>query len=245
MTRRFDILTLFPEALRPFLEASLLGKAVEKKLVEFHLHQLRDWAQDKHRRVDDVLYGGGEGMVMKPEPLAAAIEEIRRDYKKGRTIYLSPQGRRLDQALVRELSSYDELLLVCGRYEGIDERILEGWIDEEISLGDFVLCGGELPAMAVVEAVTRLQPGVVGKEASILKESFADGLLEYPHYTRPPEFKGRKVPEILLQGHHGEIEAWRRREALRRTFEKRPDLLNQIDLSEEDKRFLESLKAPR
>ncbi|HKY63843.1 MAG TPA: tRNA (guanosine(37)-N1)-methyltransferase TrmD [bacterium] len=245
MTRRFDILTLFPEALRPFLEASLLGKAAEKKLIEFHLHQLRDWAQDKHRRVDDVLYGGGEGMVMKPEPLAAAIEELRQGYQKGRVIYLSPQGRRLDQALVRELSDYDELLLVCGRYEGVDERILEGWIDEEVSLGDFVLFGGELPALALVEAISRLQPGVVGKEASILKESFADGLLEYPHYTRPPEFKGRKVPEILLQGNHGEIEAWRRREALRRTFEKRPDLLNQIDLSEEDRRFLNGLKAPR
>lgn len=245
MTRRFDILTLFPEALRPFLQASLLGKAAEKGLVEFRLHQLRDWATDKHRRVDDVLYGGGDGMVMKPEPLAAAIEAIRGDYKKGRVIYLSPQGRVLDQALVRELSDYEELLLVCGRYEGVDERILEGWIDEEVSLGDFVLCGGELPALAVAEAVTRLQPGVVGKEASVLKESFADGLLEYPHYTRPPEFQGRKVPEILLQGNHGEIETWRRHEALRRTLEKRPDLLKKVDLSEEDRRFLESLKASR
>lgn len=244
MTRRFDILTLFPEALRPFLQASLLGKAAEKGLVEFVLHQLRDWAHDKHRRVDDVLYGGGDGMVMKPEPLAAAIESIRKDYKKGRVIYLSPQGRRLDQALVRELSGYEEILLVCGRYEGVDERILEGWIDEEVSLGDFVLCGGELPALALVEAVTRLQPGVVGKEASIEKESFADGLLEYPHYTRPPEFQGRQVPEILLNGNHAEIDSWRRRQALRRTYEKRPDLLDKIELSEEDRRFLESLKAP-
>src|SRR5919106_1323981 len=137
MTKRFDILTLFPEALRPFLQASLLGKAAEKGLVEFHLHQLRDWASDKHRRVDDVLYGGGEGMVMKPEPLAAAIEDIRQGYKKGRVIYLSPQGRVLTQDLVRELSDYEEILLVCGRYEGVDERVLEVWVDEEISLGDF------------------------------------------------------------------------------------------------------------
>jgi len=245
MTKRFDILSLFPEALRPYLQASLLGKAQEKGLVDFHLHQLRDYATDKHRRVDDEVYGGGEGMVMKPEPLAAAIEDITKNYRKGRVIYLSPQGRVLTQAVVRELFDYEEILLISGRYEGIDERILEGWVDEEISLGDFVLCGGELAALSVVESVTRLVPGVVGKEASLREESFSDGLLEYPHYTRPPAFQGRSVPEILLHGNHGEIQHWRRREALRRTLEKRPDLLEKLALSEDDRKILESLRKLR
>jgi len=245
MTRRFDILTLFPEGIVTYLQSSLLGKAVEKDLLEFKVHQMRDYAEDKHRRVDDVLYGGGEGMVMKPEPLAKAIEQIRKDYRKGRVIYLSPQGRRLDQALVRELGDYQELLLICGRYEGIDERILEGWVDEEVSLGDFVLCGGELAALAVVECIARYVPGVVGKAKSLEEESFAEGLLEYPHYTRPEEFQGRRVPDILLSGNHGEIERWRRREALRRTFEKRPDLLEGLKLSEEEREFIEELREKR
>jgi tRNA (guanine37-N1)-methyltransferase len=241
MTTRFDILTLFPEAVESYLQASLLGKAAEKKLVQYFLHQLRDWATDKHRRVDDEVYGGGEGMVFKPEPLAASIDEIRKKYKNGRVIYLSPQGRSLNQQVVEELSSYDEILLICGRYEGIDERILEGWVDEEISLGDFVLCGGEIAALAVVESITRLVPGVVGKAASLEDETFSHGLLEYPHYTRPPVFAGQEVPEILLQGNHGEIEKWRRQEALKRTFRKRPDLLEKIKLNQEDIVFLRSL----
>lgn len=242
MIRRFDILTLFPESLREYLTVSLLGKAADQGLLQFHLHQLRDWATDKHRTVDDSTFGGGEGMVLKPEPLARAIEEIRKDYQKGRVIYLSPQGRRLTQEVVRELSEYEELLLICGRYEGVDERILEGWVDEQISLGDFILCGGELPALSLVEAVARLTPGVVGKEGSLVEESFSDGLLEYPHYTRPREFEGREVPDVLLEGNHGKIEQWRRREALKRTFKNRPDLLEQMDLSEEDQAFLKTLK---
>lgn len=243
MTRRFDILTIFPEALREYLSASLLGKAKEKGLVEFNVHQLRQWAQDKHRMVDDVLYGGGEGMVMKVEPIVAAIEDIRRSYHKGRTLYLSPQGRPLDQKIVKELSQYDELLLLCGRYEGVDERVLEGWIDEEISLGDFILSGGEIAALAVVESVTRLIPGVIGKEGSLREETFASGLVEYPHYTRPREFRGKKVPKILLNGNHREIERWRRREALRRTWHKRPDLLKMAQLDEEDRAFLRDLEG--
>jgi tRNA (guanine37-N1)-methyltransferase len=195
--------------------------------------------------VDDVLFGGGEGMVMKVEPLVTAIEAIKKTYQKGRVIYLSPQGRRLDQSVVKELSRYDEILLICGRYEGVDERVIEGWIDEEISLGDFVLCGGEIAALAVIEAITRLIPGVVGKEASLIEETFSEGLVEYPHYTRPREFRGREVPEVLLQGHHGEIEKWRRRQALRRTWEKRPDLLEKLHLSEEDRAYLASLKEGR
>ena len=242
MTRRFDILTIFPDPVREYLKTSLLGKAQEKNLVEFNVHQLRNWARDKHRRVDDVLYGGGEGMVMKVEPLVAAIEEIRKNYRKGRTLYMSPQGRPLTQKLVRELSQYDELLLLCGRYEGIDERVLEGWVDEEISLGDFILCGGEISALALVESVTRLIPGVVGKEASLREETFSQGLVEYPHYTRPREFRGRKVPEVLVQGNHGEIERWRRREALRRTRSKRPDLLEKARLNDEDLAFLRDLE---
>lgn len=243
MTRRFDILTIFPEALREYLNASLLGKAKEKGLVEFNVHQLRQWAQDKHRMVDDVLYGGGEGMVMKVEPIVAAIEDIRKNYRKGRILYMSPQGRSLNQKMVGELSQYEELLLLCGRYEGVDERVLEGWIDEEISLGDFILSGGEIAALAVVESVARLIPGVVGKEGSLREETFATGLVEYPHYTRPREFRGKKVPEILLNGNHREIERWRRREALRRTWSKRPDLLEMAQLNEEDRAFLRELEA--
>lgn len=240
MIRRFDILTLFPEALRSYLEVSLLGKALEAGLLQVQLHQLRDYAVDKHRRIDDQVYGGGEGMVMKPEPLAAAIEAIRKPYRKGRVIYLSPQGRKLDQAVLRELLEYSEILLLCGRYEGIDERILEGWVDEEISLGDFVLAGGELPALAVVEAVARLLPGVIGNPGSLREESLTDGLLEYPHYTRPAVFQGRSVPEILLHGNHAEIQRWRRQEALKRTWKKRPDLLEKVRLSEQDCEILKN-----
>ncbi len=242
MTRHFDILSLFPEAMAPYLEASLLGKAAASGILSLQLHQLRDWATDKHRSVDDSTYGGGEGMVLKPEPLVRAIETLRASYRKGRVIYLTPQGRRLNQKVVEELSGYEELLLICGRYEGVDERVLEAWVEERVSLGDFVLCGGELAAMAVVESVARLTPGVVGKEASLREESFSSGLLEYPHYTRPRNFRGMEVPEILLQGHHAEIQRWRRREALSRTLRYRPDLLDQAELDEADRILLEELK---
>lgn len=245
MTKHFDILTIFPEPLRQYFSSSLLDRAQQNGLVEFKVHQLRDWAKDKHRMVDDVLFGGGEGMVMKVEPLVLAIEEIKKNYRNGRVIYLSPQGRRLDQSVVKELHHYDEMLLICGRYEGVDERVIEGWVDEEISLGDFVLCGGEIAALAVAEAITRLIPGVVGKEASLVEETFSEGLVEYPHYTRPREFRGKEVPEILLSGNHGEIERWRREQALRRTWEKRPDLLENLHLSKEDRDFLASLKEGR
>lgn len=225
MVKKIDILSIFPEALQPYLQASLLGKAQEKGLVKLKAHDLRGWAKDKHRSIDDEVYGGGEGMVMKPEPLVAAIEELRQPYQKGRVIYLSPQGRRLTQNVAEELSQYEELLLLCGRYEGVDERVLTGWVDEEISLGDFVLCGGELAALALTEAVVRLVPGVVGKPGSLTEETFAGGLVEYPHYTRPPEFRGQKVPEVLLSGHHEAIANWRREQAVERTLKKRPDLL--------------------
>jgi tRNA (guanine37-N1)-methyltransferase len=245
MIKRFDILTIFPEPLREYLNSSLLGRAQQNGLVQFQVHQLRDWATDKHRMVDDVLFGGGDGMVMKAEPLVSAIEQIKKEYKNGRAIYLSPQGRRLDQSVIKELSRYDEMLLICGRYEGVDERVIEGWVDEEISLGDFVLCGGEIAALALTEAITRLIPGVVGKEASLIEETFSEGLVEYPHYTRPREFRGMEVPEVLLNGNHLQIERWRRQQALHRTLEKRPDLLAHLQLNEEDQAYLASLKEGR
>jgi len=238
MVKKIDILTLFPESLKPYLQASLLGKAIEQGLIRVDLHQLRDYTEDKHRRIDDETYGGGEGMVFKPEPVAKAIEALRAPYQKGRVIYLSPQGRRLSQDVVRELSEYQEILLLCGRYEGVDERVLEGWVDEEISLGDFVLFGGELPALALTEALVRLIPGAVGKANSILEESFQGGLLEYPHYTRPDNFRGRQVPEVLLNGNHGEIRQWRREQSLLNTLKKRPELLAGLELSEADRNFL-------
>lgn len=235
MLKKIDILSIFPEAITPYLQASLLGKAQEKGLVSLSAHDLRAWATDKHRMVDDTLYGGGEGMVMKPEPLVAAIEELRQNYQHGRVIYLSPQGRPLTQGVVEELAQYQELMLLCGRYEGVDERVLSGWVDEEISLGDFVLCGGEIPALALSEAVVRQVPGVVGKSASLIEESFAKGLLEYPHYTRPQTFRGQHVPEVLLGGNHAAIAQWRQTEALKRTLEKRPDLIEKSKLSKEEK----------
>jgi len=238
MLKHIDILSLFPDSLKPYLQSSLLGKAIEQELVQVGLHDLRSYSEDKHRRVDDDTYGGGEGMVLKPEPLVKAIESLRSGYQKGRVIYLSPQGRRMDQALVRELGAYQEILLVCGRYEGIDQRVLDSWIDEEVSLGDFVLFGGELPALALVEALVRLIPGAVGKAGSLTEESFEDGLLEYPHYTRPEVFQGHKVPEILLQGNHAQIRQWRREQALKNTFQKRPDLLAKLSLSEADRAIL-------
>ncbi len=245
MTTRFDILTLFPDPLEEYLKSSLLGKAVENKLVDFQVHQLRDWALDKHRMADDQVYGGGDGMVLKVEPAVKAIEQVSASYHKGRVIYMSPQGRPLTQQIVEELSEYEEILLLCGRYEGVDERVLEGWVDEEISLGDFVLCGGELPALALVEAITRLIPGVVGKASSLQDETFSRGLVEYPHYTRPREFRGHKVPEVLLNGNHGEIEKWRRHESIKRTLKKRPDLLDDLQLDSETKEILRKLRDPQ
>lgn len=218
-----EVLTLFPRMIEAPLEESILGKARAAGLVRVTVTDIRDFAEGKHRVTDDVPYGGGAGMVMKPEPLVAAIEKARERNPKARTILMSPQGRKLDQKLVHDLA--DDLILVCGRYEGVDERIME-WIDDEISLGDFVLTGGELAALAVVDAKARLVPGVLGNDQSVKSESFGgEGLLEGPQYTRPPDFRGRKVPEILLSGDHARIAAWRREQALQRTRERRPDLL--------------------
>lgn len=238
---RIDIVTIFPEAFTP-LGLSIIGRARERGLLDVHVHDLRDFTSDRHRQVDDAPYGGGPGMVMQPEPFFAAVEAIRRAATSDPRILLpSPQGRTLTQALVRELSRGSHLAILCGHYEGIDERVREGLAAEEISVGDYVLSGGELPAMVIVDALARLLPGVVGDEQSVEAESFSESLLDYPHYTRPPEVRGLRVPEVLLSGHHEAIRRWRRKEQLRRTRERRPDLLPQAALSEEDRRLLEDI----
>jgi tRNA (guanine37-N1)-methyltransferase len=221
---RIDVLTIFPGILEGPLRESLLGKAIDAATIDVRVHDIRDHATDRHRQVDDESYGGGPGMVMKPEPVFAAVEALGDGAK--RTVLLSPAGRRLDQALVRELATEPWLVLICGRYEGVDERVVHGLPAEEVSIGDYVLSGGELPALVVLEAVTRLVPGVIGREESHERDSFGDdGLLDHPHYTRPPEFRGLRVPDVLLSGNHAEIDRWRRGAALEKTRRNRPDLL--------------------
>ena len=220
---RIDVVTIFPAMLEGPLRESLLGKAIADGLVDVRLHDLRDFTEDRHRTVDDESFGGGPGMVMKPEPWFAAVESLGED--RGRVILLSPAGRRLNRDLVHELSAEAHLTLLSGRYEGVDERVVEGLPAEEISIGDYVLSGGELPALVLIEAVTRLIPGVIGREESHERDSFEDGLLDHPHYTRPAEFRGMAVPEVLRSGHHAAIERWRREAALDKTRRNRPDLL--------------------
>jgi tRNA (guanine37-N1)-methyltransferase len=220
---RFDVLTLFPGILEGPLGESLLGRAIDQGLVEVRLHDIRDHAHDKHRQVDDYAFGGGPGMVMKPEPIFEAVESLGEGRK--RMILLSPAGRRLDQELVRELALERWLVLICGRYEGVDERVVSGLPAEEVSIGDFVLAGGEVAALVLIEAVTRLVPGVIGNEESLSAESFEAGLLDYPHYTRPASFRGMEVPQVLLSGDHARIAEWRREAVREKTRKNRPDLL--------------------
>jgi tRNA (guanine37-N1)-methyltransferase len=221
---RIDIITIFPGIFESPLRESLLGRAIEAGLLDVRVHDLRDSTTDKHRQVDDESFGGGPGMVLKPEPVFAAVESLGAEER--RTLLLSPAGRRLDQGLVRELAGEPWLVLICGRYEGVDERVVEGLPAEEVSIGDFVVAGGEVPALVVLEAVTRLVPGVIGREESHEQDSFGDeGMLDHPHYTRPAEFRGMRVPETLLSGNHAEIERWRREAALEKTRRNRPDLL--------------------
>jgi tRNA (guanine37-N1)-methyltransferase len=221
---RIDVVTIFPEILEGPIRASLLGKAIAAGVVDVRVHDLRDFTSDRHRQVDDESYGGGPGMVMKPEPVFAAVESLGPEPK--RVVLLTPAGRRLDQALVRELAREPWLVLVAGRYEGVDERVVDGLPAEEVSIGDYVLSGGELPALVVIEAVARLVPGVIGREESHERDSFgADGLLDHPHYTRPADFRGMHVPEVLLSGDHAQIERWRRDAAVEKTRRNRPDLL--------------------
>ena len=218
-----EILTLFPEMFPGPLSAGVTGRGLASGLVTLRLHNLRDYTHDRHRQVDDVPYGGGAGMVLKPEPI---FEAVRARAGKGPVILLTPQGELLNQGLVRELAGHDDLYLICGRYEGVDERVATHLVDKEISIGDYVLTGGELPAMVVIDAVSRLVAGVLGSDESPKDESFDRHLLEYPHYTRPAEFEGHPVPEVLRSGHHAEIERWRRAQAAERTRRRRPDLLD-------------------
>lgn len=234
---QFHIITIFPEWFTSPLATGLLQKAQDKAILSFRVHNLRDYAPGKHRSTDDTPYGGGWGMVMTPEPLVNAIEAVSTPLDSPRRIFLSPQGRPLSQAKTAELAAHEALVLVCGRYEGVDERVL-AFVDEEISIGDYIVSGGEVAALVLIEAVARLVPGVVGRKESTEDESFSTGLLEYPQYTRPEEFRGMAVPHVLLSGHHADITRWRRKQSLLRTRARRPDLLKKADLSPEERRWL-------
>ncbi len=238
---KFDILTLFPNMFASPFQESIVGRAVDKGLVQIRTINIRDFASDKHQVVDDTPYGGGQGMVMKVEPIARAIESVKSQDPTAWTIYLTPQGQPFNQSMAQDLSSRSHLILLCGRYEGIDERVRELFVNQEISIGDYVLTGGELAAMVLIEAISRLLPGVLGSDRSAQEDSFFQSLLEYPQYTRPSNFRGMEVPEVLLSGNHAAIERWRKREALRRTMDRRPDLLTKASLSSEDKKLLEEI----
>jgi len=241
---RIDVLTLFPEMFETFITSSILGRAAANNLVSVQTHNIRDFAANKHKQVDDYPYGGGAGMVMMVQPLSDALESVLAGYgeEKPKVIYLSPQGRVLNQNLAQQLSKEPALVLLCGHYEGIDQRIIDRYVDMEISIGDYVLTGGELPAMVLIDCVTRLIPGVLGSSQSILEESHSAGLLEYPQYTRPAVYNGDAVPEVLLSGNHKEIERWRRQQSLKNTLLKRPDLLYRNALSDEDLKLLKELE---
>ncbi len=244
---KFNILTIFPEMFRGPFDASMLKAARDAGVVEVSVIDIRDYAGDKHRTVDDYPFGGGSGMIMKCEPVFLAVEAVLagRDRSEAPVILLSPQGRVFDQKIALDLAGKKELTLICGHYKGVDERIRDHLVDDEISIGDYVLTGGELAAMVVVDAVTRLLPGVLGDLASAETDSFSDGLIECGHYTRPRSFRGHEVPEVLLGGDHGAIREWRRRDSLRKTAERRPDLLETADLGPEDKRILEEIEKNR
>jgi tRNA (guanine37-N1)-methyltransferase len=238
---RFDILTLFPEFFASPLEQSIIGKAISRGLMEVHTHNIRDFTTDKHHTTDDSPYGGGAGMVMKVEPVVRVLESIKGPDEKRLVILTTPQGTPFVQKTAKELSGLENIIIICGRYEGVDERI-RAFVDMEVSVGDYVLTGGEIPALVIIDSVSRFVPGVLGDEASCLSDSFSCGLLEYPQYTRPEEFRGMKVPEVLLSGHHGNIETWRRKESIKRTLVRRPDLLDGTELTEEDKAVIEEIK---
>lgn len=241
---KIDVLTLFPEMFSGVFGHSILHKAAEKAAVHYNIVNFRDYADNKHQTVDDYPYGGGAGMVLKPQPLFDAVSALKEQAESNasRVILLCPQGKRYDQKLAEELAKEKHLIFVCGHYEGYDERIREHVVSDEISIGDYVLTGGELGAMVVIDSVVRLLPEVLGNEESHMKDSFSTGLLEHPHYTRPSDFRGMKVPEVLLQGNHRLIEEWRNKEALRRTLLRRPDLLEKIELSKEQEKWLNEIK---
>jgi tRNA (guanine37-N1)-methyltransferase len=238
---RFDVFSLFPEVFTPYLDASILQRARSRGLVDIGLHNIRDWATDRHHIADDLPYGGGGGMVMKPEPIFAAVESVLGSPPACPVVLMTPQGRPFNQKVAEELALNPRLALLCGRYEGVDERVSRYLVSDEISIGDYVLSGGELAALVVIDAVTRLIPGVLGDPDGAWDDSHASGLLEYPHYTRPPEFRGWRVPEVLLSGDHARIARWRREQALIRTQSRRPDLLASAPLTPADQAFLDRL----
>lgn len=238
---KIDYLTLFPEMFDGVLNHSILKRAQDKNIIEVNTVNFRDYAENKHNQVDDYPYGGGQGMVLKPEPVFNAMQDLKRT-DKTRVILMCPQGRPFSQAIAKELSEAEHIVFICGHYEGYDERIRENLVTDEISMGDYVLTGGELPAMTMTDAIVRLIPGVLGNEKSHQDDSFSDGLLEFPQYTRPREYKGMTVPDVLLSGNHANIEKWRYEQKLIRTLHKRPDLLEKYQLSDKDKEFLESYK---
>jgi tRNA (guanine37-N1)-methyltransferase len=241
---RFDIISLFPDMLGSILSGGVLRKALEKGLIEIHVHNLRDFAESKHKQVDDRPYGGGQGMVLKPEPVFRAVEEIKGE-EKAPVYLLSPQGTRFDGRLAEELAKLSRVILICGRYEGVDERVIESLADDEISIGDYVLTGGEPAAWVIVDAVSRFIPLVVGKADSVRQDSFFGGIFDHPHYTRPRSFRGLKVPEVLFSGDHKRIQEWRARKALEKTWVKRPDLIDKRKLSPESKKRLEKINNER
>ncbi len=240
---RCEIITIFPGIFDSYFSLKLFDRALRRGILEIKIHNLRDYTADRHRTVDDCSYGGGPGMVMKPEPFFKAVEAIKGDGIETCTIMLSPQGKPFSQEMAMALSNEKRrLLFICGRYEGIDERVRETLADMEISIGDYVLTGGELPALVIIDSIFRLVPGTLGDEQSAAAESFSWGILDYPHYTRPPEYRGLRVPEVLLSGNHAEVARWRRKEALRRTFRTRPDLLQTAPLTDEDERLLKEIE---
>ncbi|MBM3137109.1 MAG: tRNA (guanosine(37)-N1)-methyltransferase TrmD [Chloroflexi bacterium] len=238
---RFDVFTIFPEVFEPYINLSILKKAAENQLIDIRLFNIRDWAVDKHHTTDDTPFGGGGGMVMKPEPIFAAVEDIEGSPPACSVILLSPQGEQLTYQLAKSLAAEERMALICGRYEGVDERVRQHLVTREISIGDYVLSGGELPALILIEAITRLLPGALGDPTGAVDDSFASGLLEYPHYTRPAEYRAWQVPEVLLSGNHREIETWRRKEALKRTIQHRPEILEFNVLGKDDIKLLNEL----
>ncbi len=240
---RYDIITIFPEFFESPLSVGNIKKARDKNLIEIETHDLRDWTTDKHRSVDDTPYGGGGGMLMKPEPLGAAIEAVKKPRAKSLVILTTPAGEKFNDRIARELASFEQIIVICGRYEGIDERVKELYVDREISLGDFVLTGGEYAACVIVDCVSRFVPGVLGNAESPENESFKYSLLEYPQYTRPESFKGKSVPGVLLSGNHNEIDTWRRKQSVERTYKKRPDLLDRAELTKEELKAIKELKS--
>jgi tRNA (guanine37-N1)-methyltransferase len=239
---RFDILSIFPEMFAPLTSYGIMGQAVRRGTIQVNVVNIRDFGDEPHFMTDDRPYGGGDGMVMKPEPVFRALQSIPKAAGKHKVILLTPQGQLFDQSLARSLCKLAQIILVCGRYEGVDERIRSKYVDMELSIGDYIVTGGEVPAMVIVDAVSRLVPGVLGGDRSALEESFEESLLEYPQYTRPPVFQGESVPPILLSGDHEKIRLWRRTQSLQKTLERRPDLLKRASLSEKDRSILEELK---